>query len=92
MYPGPWTKHWKGWKGHFNNLWNRTDDMQRACLEALLVEPRADQQHLTLHTGLEKTVRRAVQMMLRHELILREQDETYRIAVPIFRKWVERNA
>ncbi len=67
--------------------------MQRACLEALLVEPRAGQQQLALRTGLDdKMVRRAVQTLLRRDLILREQDETYRIAVPIFRQWVEQNA
>jgi uncharacterized protein len=83
----------EGWKGHFTNLWNRTDDMHRACLEALLTEQHAGQQQLALRTGLdEKTVRRAVQTLLRRGLILREQDETYHIAVPIFRKWVESNA
>ena len=83
----------EGWKGHFANLWNRTDEAQRACLEALLAEPRANRQQLALRTGLdEKTVRGTVQTLLRRDLILRDQDEAYRIAVPIFRLWVEQNA
>jgi hypothetical protein len=58
-----------------------------------LVEPRTGQLQLAIRTGLgEKTVRHAVQRLLRRDLILREQDETYRIAVPIFRKWAERTA
>lgn len=83
----------EGWGGHFANLWNRTDDAQRPCLQALLAERRASQPQLALRTGLaEKTVRTAMQTLLRRDLILRDQDETYRIAVPIFRQWMERNA
>ena len=82
----------EGWKGHFANLWNRTDAAQRACLEALLTVQFAGQLQLTQHTGLdEKTVRHALQTLLRRDLILRDQQSTYRIAVPMFRQWMEQN-
>lgn len=81
------------WNGHFTNLWNRTDDQQRACLEALLHEQCADQQALAQRTGLdEKTLRRALQKLVRRDLIVRNQDGTYSIAVPMFRQWLEQNA
>src|SRR5579863_9320488 len=91
--PGAVEKTLEAWEGHFINLWNRTDDTQRGCLRALLAEQHASQPQLALRTGLdEKTVRTAMQTLLRRDLILRDQDETYRIAVPIFRQWMERNA
>ena len=91
--PGAVEKTLEAWQGHFANLWNRTDNAQRACLQALLVEQRAGQTQLAQRTRLdEKTLRTAMQTLLRRDLILRDQDETYRIAVPIFRQWMERNA
>lgn len=80
------------WGSHFANLWNRTDDEQCACLKALLVEQRADTQWLAQRTSLdERTVRLTLQKLIRRDLVLRAQDETYRIAVPMFQQWLEHN-
>lgn len=80
------------WGSHFANLWNRTDDEQRACLEALLVKQCVDKQWLAQHTNLdEKTIRRVLQKLVRRDLVLRDKDELYSIAVPMFRRWLERN-
>ncbi len=82
----------EGWGGHFANLWNRTDETQRACLEALLAEKCLNQQGLIESTGRDgKMVRRAVQSLLRRDLIRQEEDGSYQIAVPMFRRWMEEN-
>lgn len=81
------------WESHFANLWKRSDDNQRACLEALLVELHADMQWLVQHTGLdERTIRHTLQKLVRRDLVLRSQSETYCHAVPMFRRWLEHNA
>lgn len=36
-------------------------------------------------------VRRAVQSLLRRDLIRQEEDGSYQIAVPMFRRWMEEN-
>lgn len=81
------------WGGHFAHLWNRTDKEQRACLEALLTLQCANQVQLAEQAQLEsKTVRRTMQQLQRRDLVARGQDETYTIAVPMFRRWLEHNA
>ncbi len=81
------------WKGHFTNLWNRSDNEQCKCLEVLLVEYRADLSCLAQHTGLDvKVVRRAMQKLFRRDLVVRDQNEAYSIAVPMFKRWLERYA
>jgi DNA phosphorothioation-dependent restriction protein DptG len=80
------------WGSHFHNLWNRSDNEQRACLIALLKQNHADPQQLAQTTGLNETItRRTLQRLHQRDLVLREQDGTYSIAVPMFRRWLELN-
>jgi hypothetical protein len=82
-------KNW--WDGYFRDLWERTDEEQRACLDAVRTLGRPDLQHIVQDAGLdERTVRRTLQTLLRRDLVLQDEDATYRIAAPIFSKWVER--
>ena len=82
----------EAWNGYFSDLWIRTDDNQRACLAALLALEHADIQHIQQHSGLnEKLVRHSLQTLLKRDLVLLNKDNTYQIATPIFRKWVEHN-
>lgn len=80
------------WGGHFAHLWNRTDKEQRACLEALLSLQRASMEQLATQAELDvKAARRTLQQLLRRDLVVRDQDEVYGIAVPMFRRWLEHN-
>jgi uncharacterized protein len=81
------------WGSYFHNLWSRSDDEQRACLIFLLKENCADAQQLAQNMGLNETITRlTLQRLHQRDLVLREQDGTYSIAVPMFRRWLERNA
>ncbi|MEO9029196.1 MAG: hypothetical protein ABI413_10295, partial [Ktedonobacteraceae bacterium] len=78
------------WASHFTHLWNRTDEQQRACLEALLAQPHPDIVWLAEHTSLDvKVVRRTMQHLLRRDLVVSASGETYGLAVPLFRRWLE---
>lgn len=80
------------WNAHFAHLWNRTDNEQRACLRALLALTPASGEQLAVQTQLdEKVIRRALQQLLRRDLVLRDQGEAYSIAVSMFQRWLERN-
>ena len=80
------------WAGHFAHLWNRTDKEQRACLEALLPLQQASLEQLQAQTQLEnKIVRRTMQQLLRRDLVTREVEDSYSIAVPMFRGWLDHN-
>lgn len=78
------------WNGHFIHLWKRSDEPQQACLEALLTEPHADVALLAEKTCLDvKVVRRAMQHLLRRDLVASAPGETYYLAVPLFQRWLE---
>ncbi len=78
------------WAGHFTHLWRSSDEPQQTCLEALLAVPQADLQWLAQHTGLdEKVARRTMQHLLNRDLVAYASDETYSLAVPLFRRWLE---
>jgi uncharacterized protein len=80
------------WEGHFIHLWNRSDEAQRACMQALLVQPPLDIAGLAAQTSLEtKVVRQTMQRLLRRDLVSKSPDERYGLAVPIFRQWLEQN-
>jgi hypothetical protein len=78
------------WHTYFQDLWERTTLEQQACLFALQKHSSSTLAQLVQQSRLEeKTVRNTLTMLLRRDLILREQD-TYRISAPIFSEWVER--
>ena len=79
------------WYTYFWDLWQRTDQNQRACLFAIRKLGEGDSQKVSQQNGLdEKTVRGTLQILLKRDLVLHENG-IYRIAAPIFSEWVERN-
>ncbi len=80
------------WDTYFRDLWERSDQDQRACLVALRNIGEGDALQIAQQCGLdEKTVRRTMQTLLKRDLVLQEENK-YRIAAPIFCEWVERNS
>ena len=79
------------WDTYFRDLWERSDQDQRACLVTLRNIGEGDASQIEQQSGLdEKTVRRAMQTLLKRDLALQKESK-YRIAAPIFCEWVERN-
>jgi AAA ATPase domain len=77
------------WDTFFHDLWERTDQRQRICLETIKNLDKADQQKIVQYSSLDSwTARHTLQTLLKRDLILMEQDN-YRIAAPIFSKWIE---
>lgn len=73
---------------YLRDLWERTNQDQRACLMALRAQGTGGPEQMAERSGLdEKQVRRALQDLLRRDLVVREQEQ-YRIATPIFSEWV----
>ena len=72
-------------------LWNRIHEEQRVCLATLRTLETASMQQIDQQTKLnDLAVHRSIQMLLRRDLVLRNEDDTYSIAAPIFVEWVER--
>ncbi len=80
------------WDTYFRDLWERSDQTQQSCLFALRDGVEGDTLHIAERSGLdEKSVRRAVQTLLKRDLVLSEGNK-YRMAAPIFCEWVGRNS
>jgi hypothetical protein len=78
------------WDGYFRDLWNRSDDPQRICLTTLQTFEVADLHHIKHYSGLdEQTVRHTMHTLLKRDLVIQEEEKSYKMATPIFRKWVE---
>lgn len=81
------------WNSHFAHLWQRTNLEQRACLKILLTHAQASEEQIATLAWLdERIARRALLQLLRRDLVLRNSDGSYSIAVPMFQNWLERNA
>lgn len=86
------------WGNYFQDLWNRTDPEQRACLIALHEMNEADLQEIMEHVRQQQepsqvsllALRRALRTLIQRDLILQKEDN-YRITAPIFSEWVKRN-
>ncbi|HXZ06081.1 MAG TPA: hypothetical protein VEH81_14700 [Ktedonobacteraceae bacterium] len=79
------------WDTYFRDLWERSDQQQRTCLYFLSQEQESDLTSIIQRSGLEEqTARRTLQTLLKRDLVLLDKN-TYRIAAPIFSKWVERS-
>jgi hypothetical protein len=79
------------WRNYFQNLWERTTPEQRACLAALRTPGTGRLDQIARQSKLEeKMALRALQDLIKRDLVIHDQ-ETYRIAIPIFSEWVERN-
>ncbi|MGZ3647055.1 MAG: hypothetical protein ACXVCM_24740, partial [Ktedonobacteraceae bacterium] len=78
------------WDTYFRDLWERTDQYQRACLVTLRHIGDSDPQKIAQENNLdEKIVRRTLQTLFKRDLVLLEND-LYRIATPIFEQWIDR--
>jgi uncharacterized protein len=83
------------WDSYFDDLWKRSDESQRTCLSILSSQkqewasPIDIQQHSYLD---EESIKKALRNLVKRDLIIRHDDETYRIAVPIFSDWMKDNA
>ena len=79
------------WDTFFRDLWERSDQQQRTCLAVLNSVEEIDFLSIAQQSGLdEQTVRQTLQALLKRDLVLFEKN-IYRIAAPIFYKWVERS-
>jgi len=77
------------WDDYFQDLWLRTSSEQRRCLDALNRLGVCSDVVIQQETGLdESTLKSALDILLRRDLVTREQ-ENYRIAAPLLRQWVE---
>jgi hypothetical protein len=80
------------WDTYFRDLWERSDQNQRVCLFALRNEGESRPLQIALQSGLdEKSVRSTLQTLLKRDLAMHEKGK-YRIAMPIFCEWVDRNS
>ena len=78
------------WGEYFWDLWERTDQEQRACLLEIRSLCECDFAHIKQISGLnEQTAHRAVQRLLRRDLLITNADK-YQIAIPLFSQWLER--
>jgi hypothetical protein len=83
----------ESWDGYFDDLWKRCDEPQRACLLAL--DEQEGEEGMTLNAIQqrcqldEKCVRRTLRTLVSRDLVVDNEDGTYRIAAPIFRRWVK---
>ena len=80
------------WDTYFRDMWERTDQEQRACLIAVRSLGIGDPQKIVQLSGLdERAVRSSLQMLLKRDVI-RLEDGSYCVATPIFSEWIERNS
>ncbi len=83
-------KSW--WNTYFRDLWERTDDHQRACLIAVRAIGVGNSLQIAMNSGLEeKAAHRSLEILLDRDLVLIE-NSNYRIATPIYNEWVERSS
>lgn len=80
-----------GWNSYFQDMWERTNLQQRTCLKILRGQEERKKALFTQHSGLdEQTVHETLQALLKRDLIRRDED-SYQIAVPMFDTWIARN-
>jgi len=80
------------WSTYFRDLWERSNQEQRACLINVNNLGNGDLQQIAQQSKMEESITyRILQTLLRRGLVLREQG-SYRIVAPIFSEWVERIA
>jgi hypothetical protein len=81
--------HW--WDTYFRDLWERSDQQQRACLKLLSQAEGSDVLSLAQQSGIgEQTLLQTLQTLLKRDLVLLDQ-HCYCMAAPIFCQWVERS-
>ncbi len=79
------------WGNYFQDQWYRTDNDQRACVLALNRIGESNLQRIEQHSGLHgMSVHRALETLLDRDIVAYENG-MYKIAVPLFGVWVQRN-
>ena len=79
------------WSGYFDDQWERTDQNQRTCL-ALLLAGSCNSVRLEQQSGLEDQVlRQTMKLLLRRDLVRKNDDETYEMTIPMFGRWIRLN-
>ena len=77
------------WDTYFRDLWERSDRQQRTCLAFLSQVQEADFTSIARQGDFdEQALRRTLQTLLERDLVTFEKD-IYRIAAPIFYRWIE---
>jgi hypothetical protein len=86
----------ESWNGYFDDLWKRCDELQRACLlvlDALEGDEGMTVDDIQRRSQLdEKGIRQALRTLVSRDLVIDNDDGTYCIAAPIFRRWVKANS
>jgi hypothetical protein len=82
----------KNWGStYFRDLWERTNKDQRACIIALRGPGKCDLSTIEQRSGLDaRAVHNALDTLIDRDIVVCEQ-KRYRIAVHLFRHWVERS-
>lgn len=81
----------ENWSAYFWDLWDNCDELQAACLRALLVLTCADLAHVTQYASQPtQSVLDALKKLLIRDIVLLDQD-LFRIAVPMFASWMSQN-
>jgi uncharacterized protein len=80
------------WDTYFRDLWNRTNEEQRACLATLLTSGKTNLARIVKQSALDEgQIKRSLQKLRQRDLVLQYENDVYDIASPIFRAWVERS-
>ncbi len=82
------------WSTYFQDLWQRTDDEQRQCLQSLLLQKEhgCDLQNIADQTQLASGIVRRTLERLRQRDLICYADGRYRVASLFIERWVERNS
>ena len=79
----------QAWGAYFQDLWQRTDHQQRICLKLLNKQEEKNTACLAQQSRFdEQTVQQILKTLLKRDLIRLDEDG-YRIAVPLFEKWLD---
>lgn len=80
----------EGWPNYFQDLWYRTPQEQQRCLFALQHSDSATSPQVAQQSGLaEQVTRETLDSLVKRDLVLHEQ-ETYRLAAPMYCEWLAR--
>jgi hypothetical protein len=81
----------ESWSVYFWDLWDRSDEEQRACLLALLALKQAGYEEIAQQSGLgkQKTLFALEKLQMRN--LVTGTHTGYQFAIPLFAQWVEQN-
>jgi hypothetical protein len=81
------------WDAYFDDLWKQCDDAQQSCLLALQAQPEATLDQLQHASQLDdRSLHHTLRTLLKRDLIVKNENDIYSTAAPIFIKWVQYHA